>query len=150
MCSERVAFAFASACAAALVSACAGTLDDPDRFRDGGAPTPPAAEAAAGPASTCPPIETGVLAPKCASAGCHTATGGAGNLDLASPDVLGRLANKAATGGPGSLVVPGDPDKSVLYSKLTATPPFGSRMPLGSNLDDATLACVHDWIAAAH
>ena len=146
---ERLAVGLASICAAVLVTACAGTLDDPDRFRDGGAPAS-AADAGTPPASTCVPIETGVLAQKCATAGCHAASGAANGLDLASPDVLGRLANKAATGGPGSLIVPGDPDKSVLYTKLTATPPFGSRMPLGTNLDDATLACVHDWIAAAH
>ena len=127
--------------------ACAGTLEDPERFAEAGGLAPSSADA--GPVAACPPVETGIFQVKCATAGCHAASGPAGGLDLASPDVLGRLANKSAQGGPGSIVVPGNPGASVLYTKLTSAPPFGSRMPLGATLDDATLACVHDWIAAS-
>lgn len=129
---------------------CAGTLEEPDRFGDAGAASQGSTQADSAPAPSCPNVETDVIQKKCALSGCHAAAGASAGLDLASPDVLGRLANKPASGGAGSLVVPGDPAKSVLYTKLTATPPFGSRMPLGTPLDDATLACVHDWIAAAH
>jgi hypothetical protein len=34
-----------------------------------------------------------------------------------------------------------------MYTKLTASPPFGARMPFGETpLDDATIACVLQWI----
>ena len=36
---------------------------------------------------------------------------------------------------------------SVIYTKLTAFPPFGARMPFSETpLDDATIACVLQWI----
>jgi hypothetical protein len=144
MSSERLVIALV---ACGLV-ACAGTLEDPERFADAGGAAAQSADA--GTAAACPPVESAILEAKCATAGCHAASGGAAGLDLASPGVLGRLANKPATGGAGSLVVPGDPSASVLYTKLMTAPPFGSRMPLGASLDDASLACVHDWIASAH
>jgi hypothetical protein len=67
-----------------------------------------------------------------------------------SPNVYARLVGKNASGGPGVLIDPGhDPEKSVLYLKLTPTPPFGSQMPLtGAKLDATTLACVSTWIAS--
>jgi hypothetical protein len=38
---------------------------------------------------------------------------------------------------------------SIVYAKVTFTPPFGSRMPLGKPpLDDPTIACVLAWISA--
>lgn len=128
--------------------ACAGTLDDPESFRGAGSTSLASAEAGTLPAVACVPIETGILQASCASAGCHAATSSAAHLDLASPDVLGRLSNKPATGGAGLLIAPGNPGASVLYLKITA-PPFGSRMPFGARLDDATVVCVRDWIAAA-
>jgi hypothetical protein len=55
--------------------------------------------------------------------------------------------SKKATGGPGLLIDPSNPAASVLYTKLTAAPPFGARMPFArSALDDATIACVLQWI----
>ena len=69
------------------------------------------------------------------------------NLDLQSPGVAARLVGVAASGG-GLLIDPTDPSQSVVYTKLTATPPFGSRMPLGMvPLDDAMLACVLSWVS---
>jgi hypothetical protein len=47
------------------------------------------------------------------------------------------------------LVMPSQPDMSLLLQKLTAAPPCGSRMPLGGNaLTEAQLAKVRSWIAA--
>ena len=52
-----------------------------------------------------------------------------------------------ATEGPGLLVDPSAPSASVLYRKLTASPPFGAQMPLGQKpLPGAMAACVLDWI----
>lgn len=123
---------------ALLPLSCAGTLDDPTQFTQA---------ATVHDAGACSAEQIVVM--RCATSGCHAATNAAASLDLASPNVLARLAGKPASGG-GVLVTPGDPARSVVYSKLTPTPPFGARMPYGSSLDDASIACIHDWIAADH
>ncbi|MDB4988718.1 MAG: hypothetical protein JWN04_3896 [Myxococcaceae bacterium] len=47
------------------------------------------------------------------------------------------------------LVVPGDPEASLLLLKLIEPPPCGSRMPLGgAALSEAQLEQVRSWIAA--
>jgi hypothetical protein len=69
-------------------------------------------------------------------------------MDLESPDVVSRLVGVKATEGSGLLIDPSDPMASVLYTKLTTVPPFGSRMPLGGKtLDDSTMACVLAWVS---
>jgi hypothetical protein len=69
-------------------------------------------------------------------------------LDLQSPDVLSRLVGVKTTEGTGLLIDPADPKMSVLYTKLTSVPPFGSRMPLASTpLTDTMLACVLAWVS---
>jgi hypothetical protein len=48
-----------------------------------------------------------------------------------------------------ALVVPAQPEMSLLVQKLSANPPCGSRMPLGGNmLSDAQLSVVRGWIEA--
>lgn len=114
------------------LAGCPGSLDDPSRF--------------AGQFGLCPDVPT-FLATTCGTASCHAATMPQAGLDLASPDVFSRLAGTKAMGGPGLLIDPTDPSASVLYLKLEAPPPFGSRMPLtGMPLDDTGVACVLDWI----
>src|SRR5262249_39489311 len=45
------------------------------------------------------------------------------------------------------LIVPGSPDNSVLYQKLSSAPPFGEQMPLGGPYMSATqLQAWYDWI----
>ena len=47
------------------------------------------------------------------------------------------------------LVVPKDPAASLLVQKMSATPPCGSRMPLGGNmLSEAQLAVLRGWVEA--
>jgi hypothetical protein len=47
------------------------------------------------------------------------------------------------------LVAPGQPDSSLFYLKLTATPPCGVRMPNGGNaFTSDQLEMVRSWIAA--
>jgi hypothetical protein len=47
------------------------------------------------------------------------------------------------------LVVPNQPDMSLLLQKLSPNPPCGSRMPLGGTpFTDAQLEMVRGWIAA--
>jgi hypothetical protein len=84
----------------------------------------------------------------CGVAGCHDATTKAEALDLASPDVAARLVGVLAVEGNGLLIDPASPGASVVYTKLTATPPFGGRMPTGTPLDDATIQCVLSWVTS--
>jgi hypothetical protein len=46
-----------------------------------------------------------------------------------------------------SLVVPGNPDMSLLYRKLTDMPPCGSRMPPTGALTAAEIGRFRTWIA---
>jgi hypothetical protein len=80
--------------------------------------------------------------------GCHSAADKVQGMDLESPDLASRLVGVSATEGSGLLIDPSNPTASVLYTKLTLVPPFGSRMPLGEKpLDDSTTACVLAWIS---
>lgn len=82
---------------------------------------------------------------------CHTPTNGTpsgielGGLDLGSVASLRRGGHHT---GP-DIIIPGDPCRSLLLHKLSATPPFGARMPLDgpAYLTTEELALVHDWIA---
>jgi mono/diheme cytochrome c family protein len=79
---------------------------------------------------------------------CHTG-GGEGTaqsgLDLSSYANLRAGGQHSGT----AIVVDGQPCASVLYQKITATPPFGRRMPYNGPpyLSDADIQLVHDWIA---
>jgi hypothetical protein len=116
------------------IAGCPGSLEDPGRF--------------AAQFGDCPDVPA-LLEDSCAGASCHGSANPAGGLDLASPGLPERLAGKPAQGGSGLLVDLDQPDASVLYTKLGDAPPFGSRMPLGAEaLDEATLACLLDWIGS--
>jgi hypothetical protein len=129
-------------------TACAGSLVDPERFvDDGGEPDSGAAEPISGDAA-CPDVPTQVFAKVCGTSVCHSATAKSQGLDLQSPDVASRLVNVCAHGG-GLYVDPDHPTQSVVYTKLTPMPPFGTRMPFAKPpLDDATIGCVLDWVSA--
>lgn len=134
--------------------ACAGTLDDPQRFATTTdpietAPPAPATPAPATPAPACGDVPKDVLLTTCATAGCHAAQSSAAALDLESPDVLKRLADKSATGGAGLLVDTHEPDKSLLYAKCVRPAPFGGTMPPSTPLDPAALECLRVWVATA-
>ncbi len=138
---------------------CAGSLTDPALFvledlgdaalpPDSGLPDVPDGGQGDSASGSCPDVPT-LLLTTCAIAGCHAATEPAQGLNLQSPDVASRLVGACAMGGGGMLIDPQTPDKSVLYTKLTASPPFGSRMPFGGALDDGTIACVLAWVSQA-
>ncbi|MBE0566834.1 MAG: hypothetical protein IH621_12790, partial [Krumholzibacteria bacterium] len=76
--------------------------------------------------------------------GCH---GGTAGLELAAPGSRAALVGVASTNWPGQRVVPGDPDASVLYRKLTGDGGVGDRMPQGGALDAADIETVRRWIA---
>ena len=71
-------------------------------------------------------------------AGCH---GGNGGLTVTSVNSL------LAGGDHGPAIVAGNADLSILVNKLSPSPPFGSRMPLGGPyLPDATINTIRTWI----
>lgn len=116
---------------AGILSGCPGTLDDPARF------------------TGCPDVPE-LFVSKCATSGCHTGATPAAKLDLKSAGVESRLAGQPATFCVGGLLAnPADPSTSVLYKKLTDSPPCGSSMPLGSGaLNDLEMECILGWIGA--
>lgn len=129
---------------AAALTACAAPLEEPGRFQEGATGTEE--DACAG-----VDVEVDILAADCGGASCHGEGGPAADLDLVTPGVAARLAGTASTSGACGetlLIAPGDPDASLLYTKLAAEPPCGSPMPLGGEpLDEGAVACVRDWIA---
>jgi hypothetical protein len=114
----------------ALATGCPGALKDPSRFT-----------------AACPDVPSMILATRCGTAACHSASARAGGLDLISPGLSGRLVDVPATGNPALLRVDSlSPDASVLVRKLTPTPPFGAQDPPGAPLDPATIDCIRKWV----
>ncbi len=135
--------------AALLLAGCAGPLEDPARFDylDAG---PGSDAGVTGGDGGCDPV-TSIFIPSCNTSSCHSARAQQGNLDLESRGLPHRLVNVAASGGPGLLINSGDPDLSVLYTKVSGTPPFKFQMPLGRPpLGPDELACLQQWVHGAH
>ena len=78
--------------------------------------------------------------------GCHGLAGN-GNLDLRAANSYANLAGVDSFGYTGLRVVPGDPDASVLYRKLTGASGVGDRMPSDGVLPAGSIAIIGDWIA---
>ncbi len=147
-----VASAAAVACYAPVESATREGTGAPSSVTDGGgggsredARAPAAGDGAVG----CADVPRDVLAARCATSGCHSAADKSQGLDLESPNVAARLVGVAAGAGPGLLIDPSAPSRSVVYTKLSASPPYGARMPFARTvLDDETTACVLAWVAS--
>jgi hypothetical protein len=86
---------------------------------------------------------------RCGTSNCHAAGGTlAAALDLTSPGVEDRVSGAPGNNCVGVLADPADPESSLLYSKLVATPTCGARMPLGGEpLNEDELDCMRDWIS---
>jgi hypothetical protein len=70
--------------------------------------------------------------------GCH---GGSSGLSVGTVNAL------MVGGDHGPAITPGDGANSLLIKKVSATPPFGSRMPLGGTpLADTTIGTIKRWI----
>ena len=71
------------------------------------------------------------------------------DLDLVSPGLASRVVGVVAKGCSVMLADPADPEGSLIYQKLSPTPPCGAPMPLARPpLSRAEVACVLAWIAA--
>ena len=89
---------------------------------------------------------------------CHKVQGNGGGLMFDPADRMGTytaLLNVTSKGLSGSscsgktYVVPGKPDESLLYTKVSPTPPCGLRMPAsGVVLEDSEIATFKAWIMA--
>jgi alcohol dehydrogenase (cytochrome c) len=96
-----------------------------------------------------------ILASRCAGPVCHgnASTGGSlivsgTNASAARTSLLNRAASGSECSSSGlSLVVPGQPDQSLLYRKLMDMPPCGSRMPPTGPLPPGEIDRIRTWIA---
>lgn len=116
--------------------ACAGRLEEPERFVAG----------------ACPPDTTPevILQQTCATGGCHTGSDPAGSLDLASPGVAERLLGGASARCDGQpYVMPNG--QGYFFHKMSAEQPrCGMQMPMGARpLSTAELACLRGWLMTA-
>lgn len=123
-------------CSAFLLSACPGTLSNPEDFADGGMVAKDA--------------ET-ILAESCGTTGCHDNTSQAqAGLDLVSPGVESRVVDVNAIGiGCTSriLVVAGSPDTSYLMDKVLNIPGIcGLQMPVVGSLAPNDIEVLRQWI----
>ena len=81
---------------------------------------------------------------------CHDPSNGAlfgaeyGGFDISSYRAMMQGGVNSGT----DIVIPEQPCESLLYLKLSAAVPFGSRMPMfGPNLTEEDMALLADWIA---
>ena len=162
--SRSALVALGMALSALLLTGCPGTLDDKERFllgnagngasdTDGGDAGPTAEagpEVDAGPdPGPCGDVVTRIFTPSCGGTGCHGASGAQQDLDLVSPGVAARVVGVSGTGCVATLADPANPEASLIYQKLSPTPPCGAPMPLARPaLSDEDVACVLAWIAA--
>jgi len=74
---------------------------------------------------------------------CHP---NSGDLDLTAGNSYAQTVNANASGYSGKLVVPGDPENSILYKKIDGSGAYGSNMPLGSSLSQTQINTIKQWI----
>ena len=96
-------------------------------------------------------VQSEVFNASCNFSACHSGAGSNG-LNLESP-AHAKIVNVTAYGvdaGTRVLIVPGKPEQSYLYEKLTKDmPAAGARMPnTGDALEQARIDLVREWIAA--
>jgi hypothetical protein len=87
---------------------------------------------------------------QCLTAACHEGGNAPGSFDLVADRAYGELLSKRARAGACAgepLVVPGNPDASVLFKRIGGAA-CGASMPLGSDLlPAAAVDAIRAWIA---
>jgi len=121
----------------AVSAGCAGSLENPERFGDGGSA-----------AFVCPslgqPTKAEVIDKKCVS-GCHSATANLGGLDLESAGAGARLVDVASTQCPPRKRV-WSVDGGILQEKIQLpSPSCGASMPPGGGLTNGEVNCIVEW-----
>ncbi|MEM1023373.1 MAG: hypothetical protein AAGD10_20315 [Myxococcota bacterium] len=88
-----------------------------------------------------------LVAPNCATAGCHDSVTMSQGLDLATPGIGARYAGVAGTDGPCILLDPDAPEESLFLTTLQPTNPCGVlRMPLVGTFDQTDIDCMTQWV----
>jgi hypothetical protein len=130
------------------LAGCPGTLANKELYEaalDGSRPSGADGGEDAGP---CGDVVARVFAPNCGGSGCHGANAPQQDLDLVSPGVASRVVGVPGKGCSVTLADPTDPAGSLIYQKLSPSPPCGAPMPLARPaLSRADAACVLAWIA---
>ena len=97
-------------------------------------------------------IHTAIIAPACATVGCHSTASATAGLDLSTATgaytfLTGRICGQPLTPGspPGNYVVPGSPAFSQLMYQLRGT--ARTRMPPDLPLPAVEIALIERWIA---
>ncbi|MBM4267673.1 MAG: hypothetical protein FJ144_13845 [Deltaproteobacteria bacterium] len=147
---------FASSSVALAAVAMMGAMSACGGGGGGGSTTPPPVVDPPPAGSTFLRIQSQVLDVSCASSSCHSSVGRAANLVLEGEEAYDALVNAAPSNptaaGYGMMrVVPGDPDKSYFYQKISGRldEGMGLAMPWGGPyLTESALEVIHAWIAA--
>jgi hypothetical protein len=133
--------------------ACAGDLEDPERFDfllDGATKMDAAqGQPSAGEIPKAPECLTTLLATRCGESYCHGA-GVQSQVDLISPGLEDRLVGQESSTSQcmGRVFVPTDGSASLLLGKLQLPTPCGVRMPIGEPLVEAEVMCISAWVKA--
>ena len=92
-------------------------------------------------------LQVNVFDSTCAlSETCHRGKTPSAGLNLEAP-VHTKLVGVPSSESGRPLVVPGDPESSFLFEKISSDPPsHGSRMPLGQPLDAKDVESIRAWI----
>ena len=131
--------------------------ENPPESRDGDAAhhDTGAAEPFPLPEISCEPnldsIESGIFLKVCSSFTCHSSAGFAAGLVFEGTDARQELVNVDSALCVGwKRVVPGEPERSLLWNKLSLdSPACGERMPwLYERMPAHALECIRQWIVA--
>jgi mono/diheme cytochrome c family protein len=81
---------------------------------------------------------------------CHDADGAVsfGGLDLLTDPCAALVGVPSRGYAPAERIVPGDPEASVLWNKMSGTGAFGGVMPPSGKIEQASIDAVTEWIAA--
>ena len=127
-----------------LLSACPGTIDDPDRFLIANQRGDTTA------IGSCPvDVETQLLPARCAGSGCHDSRSVAAGLDLVSGGVADRLVGVTSLCDDLPLVDPTvEAEASYFIEKVSVEQPAcGSKMPLARKaLTEGERSCLIEWV----
>jgi hypothetical protein len=111
--------------------------------------TPSAEGGACSASPTLPPV-VALFTSRCAGSSCHSAGPGGMFPPLAEGEPSAWLGLASHENPAQKLVVPGHPEQSYLYAKVSGTqgPSGGALMPLGAAMPIPEAQAIHDWIAA--